>query len=264
MDNEPTILSQSIKDLLTTKMIKYSILPFVFSMLILYILFFILAGIGLDQLDATMHIESNQTTIQNGIPHTESFTTTLQNTAVIKFLMSSAITSWIATFLVYTIGSLLMLYVSIFVALLVMGFLTGIILKELQIRHYPDVEMIGYSNFIAAVLLTLKWAAIMFFLFMVLIPLYFIPVLNIVAFNFPLYYFFHKIIHYDISSSICTKEEMLRMKLIHGGTLRLKSLVLYLVSLIPFVIFFATVFFIIYLGHSYFLEVRRMRALKKD
>ncbi len=263
MDNETQILKLSIKDLLTTKMIKYSIVPFVLSMLILYILFFILAGIGLEHLDATMHVESNQTTIQNGIPHTDSFSTTLQNTAIIKFLMSSAITSWIASFLVYTVGSLLMLYLSIFVALLVIGLLTHIILKELQRRHYQDVEMIGYSNLFAGVLLALKWFVIMIILFVVCIPLYFIPVLNIIAFNFPLYYFFHKMLNYDVSSSICTKQEFYRIKVFHGSTLRLKTLVLYLISLIPFVIFFATVFYVIYLGHSYFLEVRKIRAMQE-
>ncbi|MEJ2414580.1 MAG: hypothetical protein P8Y22_04830, partial [Sulfurimonas sp.] len=105
MNNENNILALSIKDLFTSKMIKYSILPFILSMLILYILFFVVAGIGLDQLDSTMHVESTQTTIENGVPHTDSFTATLENTAIIKFLMSSAVTSWIATFLVYTIGS---------------------------------------------------------------------------------------------------------------------------------------------------------------
>lgn len=260
MDNETGILSASFKDLFTTKMIKYSIIPFVITMLVIYTLFFILAGIGLDQLGNTLEIESNQTTIQNGIPHTESFSATLENTAVIRFLMSSAVTSWIASFLVYTIGSLLMLYFSIFVALIVIGFMTHMILKEIQQRHYQDVEMIGYSNFLAGIFHTLKWLLIMIVLFIVCIPLYFIPVVNLVAFNFPLYYFFHKMIQYDVSSSICTKEEIYKIKLFHGGTLRLKSLILYLISLIPFVIFFATVFFVIYLGHSYFLEVRKMRS----
>jgi hypothetical protein len=259
MDNETTILSQSFKDLFTSKMIKYSILPFVFSMLILYILFFVLAGIGLEQLDSTMHVESTQTTIENGVPHTDSFTATLENTAIIKFLMSSAVTSWIATFLVYTVGSILMLYFSIFVALLVIGFMTHMILAEIKNRHYPDVELIGHSNIFEGIFLTIKWAVIMLVLFLVLVPLYFIPVVNLIAFNFPLYFFFHKMINYDIASTICTKEEANKIKFFHGNTLRLKTLGLYLISLIPFVIFFATVFYVIYLGHSYFLEVRKLR-----
>jgi len=258
MNSESSILSLSIKDLFTAKMMKYSILPFVFSMIILYILFFIVAGIGLDQL-GTMDIQSSQTTLENGIPHTESFAATLEGTAIIKFLMSSALTSWIASFLVYTIGTFLTLYFSIFIALLVIGFLTPLILKEIQRRHYNDVEMIGHSNLIEALLLVIKWVFIMIILFIVLVPLYFIPLVNIIAFNFPLYYFFHKMMTYDVSSTICTKEEAMKIKFFHATTLRLKTLGLYLLSLIPFVIFFASVFYVIYLGHSYFQETRRLR-----
>jgi len=258
MENETNILALSIKDLFTKKMLMYSIMPFVISMIILYILFFIVAGLGVDQL-TTMEVQSTQTTIENGIPHTESFQATLAGTGIMKFLMSSALTSWIATFLIYTIGGLMTLYASIFVALLVIGFLTHAILQEIQYRHYQDVEMIGYSNAVEGVLLTLKWTFIMVVLFFVFIPLYFIPIVNIIAFNFPLYYFFHKMMTYDVSSAICTKEEAMKIKFFHANTLRLKTLGLYLLSLIPFVIFFASVFYVIYLGHSFFLETRKLR-----
>lgn len=256
MDSENSILALSIKDLLTSKMIKYSILPFLGSMIVLYILFFIVAGIGLDSL-GSMQVHSTETTIQNGVVNTDTFQATLEGTALIQWLMSSALTSWIATFLVYTIGSFLTLYFSIFVALLIIGFLTPIILKELQARHYPDVEMIGHSNIAEALFLTIKWALIMLILF---IPLYFIPFVNIVAFNLPLYYFFHKMMTYDVGSTICTKEENMKIKFFHATTLRLKTLGLYLISLIPFVVFFASVFYIIYLGHSYFIETRKLRS----
>lgn len=258
MNSEHNTLSLSIKDLFSATMIKYSILPFVVSMLIMYILFFLIAGVGLDQL-GTMDVASTQTTIENGIPHTDSFAATLEGTAIIKFLMGSALTSWIASFLVYTIGSFLTLYLSIFIALIVIGFLTPLILKEIQRRHYSDVEMIGYSNIFAALFLTLKWAFTMMILFIVLIPIYFIPILNVIAFNLPLYYFFHKMLTYDVASTICTKEEAVKIKFFHASTLRLKTLGLYLISLIPFVVFFASVFYVIYLGHSYFIELRKMR-----
>ena len=259
MNSESSILSLSIKDLFTSKMLKYSILPFVFSMLVMYILFFVVAGFGLEQL-GSMDVQTSQTTIENGIPHTESFQATLEGTALIKFLMSSAVTSWIATFLVYTIGTFLTLYFSIFVALIVIGFMTPMILKELQVRHYNDIEMIGHSNIAEGIFLVIKWALVMIGLFILFVPLYFIPLVNIIAFNFPLYYFFHKVMTYDIASTVATKEESKQIKYFNATTLRLKTLGLYLISLIPFVIFFASVFYVIYLGHSYFLELRKMRS----
>ena len=258
MDNETNILALSIKDLLTSKMLKFSILPFILSMIILYVLFFVVAGMGLDQL-GIMDVSSSQTVIQNGIPHTESFQATLEGSAIIKFLMSSALTSWIATFLVYTIGSFLTLYLSIFVTLIIMGFLTHSILKEIHKRHYEDVEMIGYSNPVESIFFAIRWLIVMIVLFLVFIPFYFIPLLNVIAFNLPLYYFFHKMLLYDVSSNICTKEEAKKIRFFNSSTLRLKTLALYMISLIPFVIFFATVFYVIYLGHSYFLETRKLR-----
>ncbi len=258
------MIVQSIKDLLTPKMLKYSIVPLILTLVVMYVLFFIVAGIGVDQL-GEMSLQSSQTTttMQNGVPHTESFNTMIEGTAIIQFLMSYAITSWIATFLIYAIGSFAVLYLSIFIAVIVIGFLTPLVLKELQSRHYRDIEMIGYSNIFESIFLVLKWAIIMLLLFIILIPFYFIPLVNIVAFNLPLYYFFHKMITFDIASNICTKEESKQIKYFNGNKIRFKTLVLYLLSLIPFVIFFGAIFYVIYLGHTYFLEIRKLRNNEK-
>lgn len=125
--------------------------------------------------------------------------------------------------------------------------------------HYVDVEMIGFGNVFESVWLPIKWGMIMILLFIVLLPFYFIPMLNVVALNLPLYYFFHKMLNYDVGSSICTREEFILIQNLYAGELRLKTLVLYLLSLVPFVILFATVFYVIYLGHTYFIKVRELR-----
>ena len=167
MKKPENLLILSMKDFFSPKMLKFTLLPFVISMIIMYILFFLLAGAGLDAL-GTFDVQSTQTSIQNGIPHTETLTAQLEGTAIIKFLMSHAITSWIATFLIYAVGGFFTLYLSIIVAILVIGFLTPYVLKELQLKHYNDIEMIGYSNIITALLSVLKWASIMLLLFFLL------------------------------------------------------------------------------------------------
>lgn len=257
--SEKEILLQSIKDFLTPKMLKYALLPFLLSLIIMYIIFFVIAGIGVEQL-GTLNIESSQTTIENGIPHTETLQAELEGSSIIKFLMSYTLTSWLATFLIYAVGGFLTIYVSIFAAVIIIGFLTPFVLKELQKRSYADVEMIGHSNIIYSIFLALKWAATMILLFFLLIPFYFIPLLNIVALNIPLYYFFHKMMIFDISSNICTKEESQQIAFFKANNLRVKTLLLYLISLVPFAIFFGAVFFVIYLGHTYFLEAKKIRA----
>ena len=225
----------------------------------MYILFFVIAGIGVETM-GQMQVQTTETSIQNGIPHTETINTMLEGSAIIQFLMSYAITSWIATFLIYAIGSFMVLYASIFIAVIVIGFLTPFVLKELQARHYKDVEMIGHSNIISSLFLVIKWAFTMLLMFILLIPFYFIPLLNIIAFNLPLYYFFHKMICFDISSNICTKEENKKIKYFSANKIRLKTVALYLISLIPFAIFFGAIFYVIYLGHTYFLEVKKVRS----
>ena len=258
MNKPQNLFLLSIKDFFSVQMMKYALMPFIISMLIMYTFFFFLASAGLDAL-GSIDVQSTTTTMQNGVPHTETLEAQLAGTAVIKFLMQHAITSWIATFLIYAIGGFMTLYVSIIVAILVIGFLTPFVLKELQRRHYPDVEMIGYSNIFTGILAVLKWAIVMILLFFLFIPLYFIPLVNIIAFNFPLYYFFHKVMSFDISSNIATQEEEYKMKYKNGTDLRLKTLALYLISLIPFAVFFGAIFYVIYLGNTYFSGIREIR-----
>ena len=50
----------------------------------------------------------------------------------------------------------------------------------------------------------------MFLLFILLIPVYFVPVLNVIAFALPLYYFFHKLLNFDVSSTILNKTQYRR------------------------------------------------------
>ena len=256
--NETNLLIRSIKDFLTPKMLKYSLLPFILTAIFIYVIFFILIGIGVDQMQV-YDVTTTQTYMQDGIPHTETITSKLGLDGFVKFLTTYAITSWIATFFVYFIGFFIATFASIFVAVIIIGFLTPAIMKELQSRHYLHVEMIGYSNIIAALINVVKWSIIMLLLFILLVPLYFIPFVNILAFNLPLYYFFHKMLTYDISSTLCTSEEAKQVKYFAKNSIRAKTLLLYLISLIPFAIFFGAVFYVIYIGNTYFEEVKKIR-----
>ncbi|MCW8894852.1 MAG: EI24 domain-containing protein [Sulfurimonas sp.] len=256
--NEKNILLLSIKDFLTPKMLKYALLPFLISIIIMYLLFFVIAGIGIDNL-ATLDVQSTQTTMQNGIPHTESLTAQLQGSDIIKYLMSFAVTSWVVTFLIYAIGGFLTLHASIFVAIIIVGFLTPLVMRELQRRHYRDVEIVGHSNIFEVLFSIIKWSAIMIVLFILLVPFYFIPFVNIIAFNLPLYYFFHKMLTFDVSTNLCSAEEDRQIKYFNKNSIRAKTLLLYVISFIPFVVLFGAIFYVIYLGHTYFIEVRKLR-----
>ena len=171
---EKDLLILSIKELLTKKMLSFSLLPLVLSGVIVYGLFFVFAGIGLSEL-GVWDIHTTSTTIENGVENTDTLSAVLEGSSIIQFLMSYSLTSSIASFFVYTIGSFLALYVSIFVAVIVIGSLTPYIIKHLHNKYYQDVEMIGYSGLVSSLVLTIKWAFTMLVLFFALIPFYFIP-----------------------------------------------------------------------------------------
>jgi len=253
------IIIQSIKDLFNAKMLKYSLLPFVITAGLSYILFIFLASAGLDQL-TSIDIQTTQTSLENGQEYSQSFIATIKGSSIFHLLMSYAFTSWILSFFVYAIGTFFVLYASIFIAVLIIGFLTPYIIKDLRQMHYKDIELIGFGNPIEGIFVTSKWALVMIGMFILFIPLYFIPVVNIIALNLPLYYFFHKMINYDVASCIVTKEEFAIIKAKKTNELRIKTLILYLFSLIPSAIFFVTVLFVIYMGHTYFLAVKQLRS----
>lgn len=256
--NELRLFTWSLQDFFTPKMLSYTLLPFILTAVFMYILFFIIIGVGVDQI-MIFDMQSTQTYMQDGIPHTETITSKLGLDDLVPYLMKFALTSWIATIFVYAIGFFIATFASIFIAIIIIGFLTPSIMRELQRRHYSDVEMIGHSNIFEALFLLIKWAIIMLILFIVLIPFYFIPLVNIIALNIPLYYFFHKILTYDISSTLCTSEESKKIKYFAKTSIRLKTAMLYGISLIPFAIFFSAIFYVIYLGNTYFVEVKKIR-----
>ena len=254
---------QSLKDLFSPKMLKFSILPLVVIAILMYVVFLIMVNMGIDQIQA--HYETTRTVVQNGVVDTQRKTLDAdlnESSALTSFIVTPWLfifDTWIFSLFVYAVGIFLMLYLSIFIAVVFIGFLTSYILKELRSMHYQDVEMIGFGTPLESFFLTMKWFFTMLLLFFLFIPLYFIPVVNVIALNVPLYYFFHKMMNYDVGSSIATRKEFVLITTLYKGELRLKTLFLYLLSLVPFVILFTTVLYVIYLGHTYFLKVRELR-----
>ena len=101
----------------------------------------------------------------------------------------------------------------------------------------------------------------MVFLFIILIPVYFVPVLNVLAFSLPFYYFFHKLLNFDVSSTILSKEQFKIIYKAEGNNFRLRTLFLYFISMIPFATLFTAVYYIIYLGHAYFIKLDELSKI---
>ncbi len=258
--NEIEILNRSLKDFFTKEMLKIALYPLILTLLIMYIFFFFIAGDFVDSLEqSTINIQSSQVENINGEQNVTTINETYTGINIIDFLLKYSITSGIAGFLIYTVGSLFIMIFSLFIALIIIGFLTPKILSIIRKRHYSELEFKGYANIFSSIWVLVKHIFIMMVLFFILIPFYFIPIVNIVAFNIPFFYFFHKMLSFDISSTIMSDEEYALIKHKHKNEFRLKSLGLYLVSMIPFIALFTTVFFVIYLGHSYIAKLKELR-----
>ena len=191
---ELTVFSRSLEDYFTYDMLKILIVPLLGSALVLYILFFSMASSGFDGLQ-NMQVEINQheTIVQNGEVVHNNIQESYSGSGIIDFLLKYTVTSWIVSFLVYTVGIFAIGYLSIFISLLIVGFLTPKILGIVHNRHYQSLEVdLGYGTIIGGVTKLIKSALIMIILFIVLIPFYFIPLVNIVAINIPFFISFIK------------------------------------------------------------------------
>lgn len=255
-----SIFLMSIRDFLTPKMLKYSVVPFIVTMIIMYIIFFYVASSFLGQFhEASLHIVQSKTTISNAVEHSSTVVGNYTGSSILTFLMSHVITSWIFAFFFYILGSMLVLVISIFMAIIIISFLTPFVLRELHLRHYQDIQMQGDENILFSFLYIIKIFIITIIFFILLVPLYFIPILNILVLNLPMYYFFHKILTHDIASNIVTKNEYKQIMFFSGNKIRARTLILYLISLIPFAILFGGIFYVIFLGHTYFIEARKLK-----
>ena len=257
--SEIKIFGKSVDDYLTKEILGLILYPLLGSALVLYLAFFSAASFGLDALkNAQIQIEQHQTQINNGEVIETNTHESYTGNSILDFLLKYTVTSWIVSFLVYTVGLFAIGYLSIFVSLIIIGFLTPKILAIIHKRHYATLPIQSNFSVLDGIGKIIKTALIMILLLIVLIPFYFIPLVNIIAINLPFYYFFHKMLHFDIASTITSKEQFVQIYYMDKGNMRLRTIFLYVISLIPFVAFFISVFYIVYLGHVYFTKLQQL------
>ena len=258
--NEIEIIIKSIRDFFTSSMLKIALIPLIVTMIILYMIFFAAADFGISSLQEIAAASQNgeEVIIDENAPFYFVWATYF-----IVFLFKYSFTSWIAGFLLYTIGTVIVLQASVILTIVVIGFLTPMILDILHKKYYSHLRLNPYGSLMAPVWVLFKSLFMMILLFIVLIPVYFVPVLNIIALALPLYYFFHKLLNFDVSSTILSKEEYKIIYAKNGNSFRLRTLFLYIISMIPFATLFTAVYYIIYLGHAYFIKLDEISKLEK-
>ena len=282
---QKNLFSLSLKDFFTPYFLSLALLPLIITLVIL----FAILGYGMQVLNDTMnsvHIE--KTTTEYSSPsqsHSESsldirfddnasssslleinpidLFESIQTSEILSSMLEYTWIRWVIEKLVFLVASYFILILAVIIAVVIVGFFTPLVVKKLKSRHYPPFEIKGHDSVVSVIWFTIKSLLVMILLYIVLIPLYFIPFLNIVAFNLPAYYFFHKMLVFDVGSNINTKKEYLQIKSVIGNQIRLRTFLLYLLTLIPFVGIIFPLFFVIYLSHIFINESLELRMVSR-
>jgi len=235
------LLRLGFKDFFTAKFIVLSILPLCLSI-------FSLAWLTIWSGGGIFDLLSDSA--QN-----ENFAFFEPNSALsfiaIKILSFSA-TKWIVSILFYILSTFLTIIVSIVIALVVAGFLTPVVTKEINKRHYNYVPKSEVST---ARVLKVMMIEIMKFLgiLLVCLPLLFVPVLNFFIINVPFFYIYYKLLLIDVGSNTLDSDKF-ELALLEGGGIKFIAftLLFYLISLVPLVGLFFQLYFVIVLSHLFF------------
>lgn len=185
----------------------------------------------------------------------------IQSSQVLASMLQNEYLRWIIEKIIFLVASYFILILAVIIAVIIVGFFTPLVVKKLKSRHYPPFEIKGHGSFLYVIWYAVKSFFIMLLLYLVLIPFYFIPVLNIIAFNLPAFYFFHKMLIFDVGSTLNTKEEYLRIKATVGNQILLRTFLMYLLTMVPFVGVFFPLLFVIYLSHIFMNETIELRMV---
>ena len=235
------LLRLGFKDFFTAKFIVLSILPLCLS---IFSLAWLTIWGGGEIFDLLSDSAKN-----------ENFTFLEANSALsfiaIKILSFSA-TKWIVSILFYILSTFLTIIVSIVIALVVAGFLTPVVTKEINKRHYNYVLKSEAST---ARVLKVMMIEIMKFLgiLLVCLPLLFVPFVNFFIINVPFFYIYYKLLLIDIGSNTLDSDKF-ELALLEGGGIKFVAFtfLFYLISLVPLVGLFFQLYFVIVLSHLFY------------
>jgi len=254
--NEVDIITKSVKDFFSSKMLKIALIPLILSMIILYLIFFGLADFTIEALKniaQTTAKDALEVLIDENAPFYFAWATYF-----IAFLFKYSITSYLAGILFYTFGAIFVFHIAIIVTLFIIGFLSANIVQNLHKKDYSHLKLKPFGNITNTIINSLKAIFVMILLYILFIPLYFIPILNVIALYLPLYYFFHKLLNFDVGSTILSKDEYQKIYIANSSYFKFRTLALYFLSMLPFITLFVAVFYVIYLSNIYFIKLDRL------
>jgi len=150
------------------------------------------------------------------------------------------------------LGVLLGSYLILLFAMIITGFMTDSLVKAVRDKHYPNVDYQGHGSMTGMIGKLLWFGFLMLLLFLVTLPMLFIPLINIVWFWLLGFLFFRYSIVLDVGQVILPETLFNEVKSMSNWTPTLTLGALFTLSTLPMVGLFVPVFAVIALSHYYF------------
>ncbi|AQW82950.1 EI24 domain-containing protein [Campylobacter pinnipediorum] len=230
------IFRLSVADFWSKKIILLSILPFLLSVLVF----------GFSAYFASVNLTEFIIDTLSGWGY-EYFD--LNEYGFFQAITEGVLFKWIFYSIIYALVAYFVLVASVFSSLIIVGFLTPIVVKEINLRHY-NIDVKNPINFM---FITKSMCAILIkfiFIFIACLPFLFLPFVNFIIISVPFFYLYYKFLLIDVGSNILNEIKFKIAYLENGGFFfMLSCLVFYAMCLIPIVGLFFQLFFIIFLTH---------------
>ncbi|WP_321275887.1 EI24 domain-containing protein [Thiomicrorhabdus indica] len=169
---------------------------------------------------------------------------------------------WIIGFLAAVVagvlGVLLGSYLVLLFAMIITGFMTDSLVKVVRDKHYPGLDYVGHGSTLDMLWKLLKFGLLMLLLFLVTIPMLFIPVVNIVWFWLLGFLFFRYSVILDVGQVILPQARFEETKGMTNWAPTNFLGSLFLLSNFPLAGLFMPVLGVIGMAHYYFDDLSKL------
>lgn len=222
------ILMLSLRDLLSARFLKFSLLPLLVSLVIFTVLSYFAFSILLDYFNTFFSVKP------------DSFLAWFYALSIVQFIIHA---------LSFLLAGFVTVFASVFFAIFIVSFLTPFIVKEINAKHYGHIIENEVSNFLVMKDLLKIFVKFIAFLLLSLLLL-FLPFINLFIFYFVFYYLFHQLLLLDVASCAFSKDEYKNFWAKNSPfEFKFSTLCFYLIASVPFLGLFLPVFFVIFLTH---------------
>ena len=169
--------------------------------------------------------------------------------------------SWMNQDLVYKIIEVLMgialfsflMIINVFLAILLIGvFFTEQLIEKVNKTHY-HLQLEPFADWPEIISFSLKALAKFLLVFILLSPLYFFPIVNVLALAIPSFFYLKKTVVFDVASQSTTRENYQKILTENRLFLSLLTIPLYLLLYVPIINIFSYIYAFLVMTH-FFLD----------